>query len=359
MTRTTQPVPIPVSAGRYRLRVYVGRANGKDVRRTITYTANSQREADRKAMGHANTLRQQATLQRPDSIAVLVDLWLNESGRERSPTTIDSYKTICRRICDEFGPIPVGELTAQDVRSWETRLTASGLAAGTVDRHHAVLGAILRQAASDGLIAQAVTSSVKRPRLNRRDISLPRDLVMQRLWDATTGDLAVAVRLAAATGLRRGELLGLKWSDLHRRTLRVCRVVIDVDGGHQVREVLKGKRDRTVPLDYETMRRLARHRTSRDGFILSPNGVDPYSPSWLSSAWAAVCKAQGVKVRLHDLRHWYATTLLQSKRVTIKDLQTLLGHAQPSTTLNIYSHVDPETLTTAASVIGAALGRRA
>ena len=85
-----------------------------------------------------------------------------------------------------------------------------------------------------------------------------------------------------------------------------------------------------------------------------PTGRTPHSPSWLSHGWAS---ARGdVPVRLHDLRHWYATKILESGQATVAELSQWLGHAQVSTTMNIYVHAAPERRRVSADVMGGVLG---
>lgn len=363
---------------RYRVTVYAGldpRTNAP-LQRTRTIRANGPQAARRKADAVAGEIRkeiEQGAVIR-GTLAGYVDVWLKENAQTKSPTTMAGYRQIGGVIVKEFGRMKIDELRPRDVRAWYARLAADGMTQATIRHYHAVLNAICRQAWGDGEVTKPATFGVKLPKATHAALDLPTDQAMMVALSHASGDLLVALRLALATGMRRGELLALRWSDLHGTDLHVERALIELKGDVQSKST-KGKRGRIVALDHQTVRMLARHRGAQMaaaeqlGFTLAkrsdravlanlqadPTGQTPYPPTWLSHGWSRVRAAAGLpNVRLHDFRHRHATTLLDSG-VPIHVVSPRLGHATVTVTLDIYAHADRPADRAAARIIGQAM----
>jgi integrase len=156
--------------------------------------------------------------------------------------------------------------------------------------------------------------------------------------------------MAAATGMREGELLGLKWGDVDtkRGVLRVQRSLSVVGGQMHEREA-KARSARTVPLSQvaaaalEQQRRRWREVCGRepgpDDYVFVREDGRPGTPSWLRHRFGKVRDAVGLtSLRFHDLRHMVASVLL-AQGASVRAVAEVLGHRVPSTTLNVYSHV--------------------
>lgn len=360
---------------KWRVTVYIGIVDGKQKQKVKSFHAPTRQAAKRTADGIASDLRSGAAEQARDAgtFAAYFTRWLDEVEPGRSPTTMKGYRSCGKRLTATFGAKPLADIGAQDVRVWHAKLAKGGMSAATIDHHHALLSAVLRQAVRDELIPKAATFGAKRPKREQREISLPKHADVLKLIDGCAGDLRIAIRIAAACGLRRGEVIALRWSDIVGREILASRAMIEAYGAQE--KSTKGKRDRRVSLDYHTLRMLAAHRRAQvaqaaqlgvtlpvraDRRILAnmavdPTGRTPYSVSWFTHGWT---RARGVSgMRLHDLRHWYAKTILESQRATVAELSEWLGHAQVSTTLNIYArHTDPVRRRVSGSVMGGVLG---
>ena len=370
-----------LGSDRYQVVVYAGKdRSGKQRQHTRSFRAKNDQAANRAAPAVKAKLRTERAGLRPDSgtVGEYVAQWLADNEGAKSPTTMKAYRITARRITERWGTLPLRELTTPMVRAWYTDLRREGMTPATMRHQHTILRIILRQAAADNLAGSPATFGVKMDKPTKRKLDLPKDADMLRLVRSCTGELGVAVRLAAACGLRRGELVGLRWCDIAGREVLVRRVLIEAHGAVEVRDTTKGKRDRAVALDGATMRALAAHRRHQRGqaaalgvavapagewYVLAdmagdPTGRTPLSPSWLSHGWAG---ARGTaKVRLHDLRHWYATKILESGQATVAELSQWLGHAQVSTTMDIYVHTAPERRRVSAAIMGGILdGQRA
>jgi len=363
--------------GRYKVTIYAGKdRDGKQRQRSRSFAATSDRAANKAADAVRVQMRAELVGLRPDmhTVAGFVAQWLANNEAEKSPTTMKGYRIVCTRIVDRWGHLRLNELTTPMVRAWYTELKQAGMTPATLKHQHAVLRAVMRSAVADELIARPPTFGVKLPKDPDRELKLPRDADMVRLVNSMAGDLAIAVRLAAVAGLRRGELVALRWSDIQGRDVSVSKVLIEAHGQVMARDMTKGKKDRRVALDDATMRALVRHRQlqadqahqlrgvlapAAERAVLAnmaadPTGRTPYSPTWLSHSWQ---QARGdMPVRLHDLRHWYATKVLESGEATVAELSQWLGHAQVSTTMNIYVHANPERRRVSARIMGRALG---
>ena len=175
--------------------------------------------------------------------------------------------------------------------------------------------------------------------------------------------------MSAATGLRRGEGCGLRWSDLDvgARTLVVERSVVAVSGKGAIEKDTKTHAARRIALDAATLEVLVRHREAMeeqaescgvelagDAFVFShaSDGSRPWHPDNVSAAFARVRGRAGLdRVRLHDLRHMHATQLLAAG-VPVRTVSGRLGHANAATTLNVYGHFLEPSDRQAAEVIG-------
>jgi integrase len=367
-----------LGADRYRVIVYAGtdERTGREKYRSRSFRADGIQKARKAATKIADALLDEIADGKVvrGTLAGYVDVWLKENQQTKSPTTMTGYRQIAGVIVAEFGRMKIDELRPRDVRAWYARLAAGGMTQATIRHYHAVLNAICRQAWADGEVTKPATFGVKLPKANRQALELPTEQAMMVALSHATGDLQVALRLAVATGMRRGELLALRWSDLHGTELHVERALIELKGVVQSKST-KGKRGRVVALDHETMRMLTRHRTAQvasakqlgytidkraDRALLAnleadPSGQTPYPPTWLSHGWARVRSSAGLpSVRLHDLRHRHATTLLDSG-VPIHVVSPRLGHATVTVTLDIYAHADRPADRAAARVIGQAM----
>ncbi len=189
----------------------------------------------------------------------------------------------------------------------------------------------------------------------------------------TSGDRFEALYvLAITTGLRRGELLGLRWDDvdLERGTLRVGRSLVREGGRHTVGETKTRRGRRQVNLTPRTVSALKAHRTHQleekmwlaetyedRGLVFSTTIGTPVNPENLvNRSYNPLLKKAGLpKIRFHNLRHTCATLLLV-RGVHPKFVQELLGHATIAMTLDTYSHYLPSMGDQAAGAMGDALG---
>ena len=180
--------------------------------------------------------------------------------------------------------------------------------------------------------------------------------------------LGAAFHVAATTGVRRSELLGLRWSDvdLAAGTLRIAQKLVSGPDGYELRRSTKTTAGaRTINLDGGTVEVLRDHR-KRQAELRLAHGSDyvshdlvfpredgrPFPPAGLTQAFRRAVRASGLPpIRLHDVRHTHATLLLQAGE-PVKVVSERLGHASPTVTLTIYAHVLPGMQAGAAATFG-------
>jgi integrase len=291
-----------------------------------------------------------------------LDRWLRDCVRGSvRQSTFDRDSYLARtHIKPSLGRLKLKKLTPLDVQSlYRDRLDAS-LSPSTVNKIHTVLHKALSQAVRWNLILRNVTEAVKPPRPAPEEMRPLSSEETRRLLSAARGDRLEALYvLAVTTGMRRGELLGLKWLDvdLENATVSVRRTLTRTDNGKRIAlGDPKTKRSRrTIRLAPQAVEALRVHlerqlqeiealgdRYGDQGLVFATEAGTLINPSNLRQrSLAPLLKHAGLPhIRFHDLRHTCATLLL-SKNVHPKFVQELLGHATIAITLDTYSHVLP------------------
>ena len=306
----------------------------------------------------------------------LLDQWLEECDRlELSPTTLRNYRAqVEHTIRPALGKVQLNRLTSKNLDALYGAMKENGKSAKTIRNHHAVISAALHQGVRWGWVRTNVAEMAKPPRVAHKRVSVPSlDVVRDVIEAAERRDprLAPLLMLAALTGMRRGELCALRWSDvdLDAGTVHVTRSVVVVPNG-LAEKATKTDRGRGVALDPVGVAVLSQHlarttqwiseagnRLASDAFVFSPSieGTTPFRPDNVTSFFIRVRNEVGApQVRLHDLRHFTATQLIGAG-VDVRTVAGRLGHSDPSVTLRVYSHALEERDRAAAAVMGGIL----
>ena len=302
--------------------------------------------------------------------------WLSDSVKGTVRTsTFERHEQIIRvHLVPTLGRIKLKTLTPANVRGLHREKLDAGLAPATVRKIHSTLHKALSQAVSDGLIPRNA-ADVKAPRATPEEMRPLSETEARVFLDVAreSGDRFEPLYvLAITTGLRRGELLGLRWEDLdlERKTLRVSRALVR-EGGHHILGETKTKRGRRrVELTTRTVSALKIHRKRQleervrlsglyedQGLVFATSTGKPVNPENLvkRSFKPLLVKAALPEIRFHDLRHTCAT-LLFGRGVHPKMVQELLGHATIAMTLDTYSHYLPSMGDQASGAMGDAFG---
>ena len=305
----------------------------------------------------------------PDALLPFTDYiekWLNSTRSSLATTTYQSYSSMIKaRILPYFKPLDLQlmEVTPQNIEDFYQTILNDNCTTNTVIHYHAILRKAMQVAVKKDIIKKNPVDKVQRPKKNTFHGNFYSEDEMMELFDAISGDpLELCVKIAAYYGLRRSEVLGLRWDaiDIERKTISINHKIIEaeVDGKFipMGEDVLKTKSSfRTLPLipavenllleekeKQEMFRRLFKKSYCRDyldyicvdqcGNLLRPNYVTEHF------AWI-IQKYDLKKIRFHDLRHTCASLLL-SNGISMKQIQIWLGHSTFSTTADIYAHLD-------------------
>ncbi len=363
---------------RYQAVIYAGLdVLGKPRQLTRVYHAANGRAANKALPGHVKALQDRAA-QVADSrgtVGELADRWLKAKRvRGGSPATFDGIRPHVASIKKHLGALQVDQLSGEHVDAWlevlRTEKVQRVRSEATIHHYYATLRTMLRWARRKRIAVSVATEFADAPAPRRYEHRPPTAAAVGVVLAAASGDVAVALELLVASGMRRGELVGLRWTDLVGTRLRIERALVEVDGGGVVVKPPKGGNARSVSLTPETVQLLHDHHASlmersvtlRDDAYMFPalrlagDGSEPHRPTWLNSNWARLKKTTGHQFRLHDLRHTHASMLLLGG-VPMSVVSHRLGHSKESTTSDIYSHVLDDNDDMAAAIAQKALGR--
>ncbi len=366
----------------WRAKVYVGRqADGRRVYVTRTIHGTKRFAEGKLAellmeVGHTNEVTTDGTL------ADLVQQWRPIAEVNLSPTTLHEYDRLLeKRILPRFGRTKVRSIRAADIDAFYADLQRRGRADGgslgaqSIHHVHALLRRLLNQAVRWGWITTSPVTRASPPRVHRHELAIPNPDMVAKLIeqaDEKDGDLASFLRLAVVTGALRGELCALRWTDIDMKsaTVRIARSLVGERNDELAEKSTKTHASRRISLDRATVRNLQSQRRRSEEraravgsklpakayvFSDSPDGSVPWRPNRVTHAFIHLCNEVDVSgVRLHDLRHFAATRLLAAG-VPVNTVAGRLGHANASTTLNVYGHFLESSDESADQVLGSLL----
>ena len=301
-----------------------------------------------------------------------MEVWFEDYAKIKvRPSSHQTYRGyIDNHINPNIGDIPLEKITSLELQKLYKKLLTKGrvdrleakgqpkgLSAKTVRNIHQILSSALKLAQEQRILHTTPAEGCALPKVEHREIkTLPVEQFQSFLREARESGVFELYYLELATGLRRGELLGLKWEDidLERGDLRVRRQISRING-EVVEAPLKTKNAyRTLPLAEDTVSVLLEQKKkvgSSPWVFPSPNG-GPISPDSVLHMLHRVLKRAGLpKVRFHDLRHTFATLALQNG-VDIKTVSGMLGHFSAGFTLDTYAHVTSAAQRQAAQTMG-------
>jgi integrase len=276
------------------------------------------------------------------------------------------------RIFPAIGDRPVNKITTDDLdQLYRGLVNQIGLSPTTVRQINAIIRRAFRQAVILGWIATNPAANVTPPRMTKPKLSPPNAAQVDELLNYTrrqNPELGHFLHIAASTGARRGEMCALRWSNLDpkRMTLTIERSIAEVPGGIREKST-KTHAERRISLDpdtlavFEAQKAIVTNRAKLVGmkivanayvFSREPDCLIPMTPGTITKQFQAVRDALGFdNMRLHDLRH-FAATRMMTAGIPVRTVAGRLGHANPSTTLSVYTHFVEASDQDAAAVMG-------
>ena len=340
-----------------------------DVRRNFV-PPNVQRIEEREAMQKGDILFTDFLLK-----------WLRVAKSTVKLTTYASYEMMATKIIIPYFQIlntKLKELTTEDIQDFYSA-QLERVSANTVIHYHAVIHRALKYAVKIKTIQSNPAVNVERPRKEKFIGSFYDKKEINTLFDIIQGHpLEVAIKLAAFYGLRREEIIGLKWTaiDFENNTLTIQHTVTEcnLDGKHIEVASDTAKTDsslRTMPLvtnframllakkeKQEHYRKLCGRSYCKEylDYIFVNEMGERWKPRYLSDGFKRILEQNGLRrIRFHDLRHTCASLLL-ANNVPMKKIQEWLGHSDFSTTANIYAHLDYQSKISSAEAMLTGLG---
>jgi integrase len=266
-------------------------------------------------------------------------------------------RAINHRIKPVLGKHQLNKITPAQCQEFINRLQDEGLSERYIEYIYTVLYGALQKAIEWDLIIRNPLAKVDIPRARRRKYTTWSKEELQRFLSFAKLENIIyytAFLTAAYTGMRRGELLGLKWEDIdfEKSTISIERNLIYDDEGFQFGDLKTESSQREIAIDDFLLKELKRYKAKQseiklivgsqyqdNNLVFARENGNPIYPRTLTTIFNRVQKAANVtKIRFHDLRHTHATLLLEAG-VSLKEVQVRLGHSSIKTTGDIYAHV--------------------
>ena len=360
--------------GRWEGRYTVGyREDGKQIFKNVL--AKTQAECKEKlktAIAAAKETQTEIPTQTAYSVAQWVDIWYENFIRPNlRETTRNQYECFIRHHIKPYvGEVPLAKLGSLDLQKLYNKLKTSGriqtdhalptpgLSAKTVRSIHMMLSSCLEKAVAERLIPNNPAHGCSIPPKEKQEMKiLPPEQIGRFLQETDKAGYLPLFFLELTSGLRRGELLALLWTDVDtlNNTVSVSKQVIRVNGALKVLPPKTKNAMRKIVVPQQTIDLLiAEHEKHPDSPLLFPSSktgghLDP--PAVARKLKTLLKRAGTDEIRFHDLRHTFATVSLQSG-VNIKALSHNLGHYSAGFTLDTYTHVTTQMQTEAAEKIG-------
>lgn len=360
----------------WRLTIDLGRDEDGKRRRTFLTVKGTKAEAQRQLRELVTNVDKGMPINTSKAtVGEFLDQWMESYVRiNTTPKTYYDYAGMIRRyLKPTLGRTFLKDLTPQHVQKMHADMYLQGLSARSVQYAHKVLKQSLKHAVRWNLIGRNVCELVDSPKPRRKEMKALDAADIRRLLDASSGSTYGHIfYLAVYTGLRRGELLALRWCDvdLQSKTLSVNKALTSIRGKGVVASEPKTRNSRRLvslpPSATGLLRSLKAQRMEKyeaacvpwteTAYIFCNSDGGPVSPDTITHAFQRLAKELGFNdIRFHDLRHTHATLMLK-QGVHPKIVSERLGHASVNITLDTYSHVLPGLQESAATLFDETLG---
>lgn len=312
----------------------------------------------------------------------------NRGAKDIEPSTAYTYRKLNERIAAGFPGVPIESLKYADVKKWVERMSREGISASMIRKCVVLLKSACKEAVKEDILAKNPCEGVPIPKVAPREkntLDEPTVAMLNEMLDRQGHTkMADAARIALHTGMRVGEICGLRWMDvdLNAETITVQNAIgYSTRGGYE--KAPKSGKARVIPIDADLLQTLTERRDIvRDqcdeleiafskrmfvlGDVVAPDDVrgSHANPGTISKLWGDFAQAVGLRgvtgarPTFHDLRHTYATIAVRHQN-DIESVAAILGHRDVSMTLNTYATALPEAVKQTTERMGEIMGRRA
>lgn len=360
----------------YSIRVHRGRdAEGHQLKPyTATFSVEptwTEKSARKKAEAFAATFekecREGTVSDVRQTFAQYCEYCINlKEERGTKHSTVVRYRELTERIYEQIGHVKLKDLRPDMLNTLYSKLgedgqnkkTGGGLSAKTILEHHRLIHVVLKQAVMEGLIPFNPADRVIPPKTEKKDVNYFQPEEVELIRDALEEEpikWRTLTHLFLITGARRGEILGIKWEDcdFDGNRIHICRnVQYSPDKGIYITTPKTKTSDRWVSMPAETMKLLRRYRAwqgserlrlgeyfESQGFVFTQDNGSPMHPDSVTDWMKKFSKRRGLPhINPHAFRHTMASILYFNGADSVS-ISKRLGHAQVSTTANIYAHV--------------------
>lgn len=360
MAKGRRGQPSQLKSGRWRARIALGRdQNGKFKYRQVSAKTEEECLTKLKAIKESLGLMQKLDPHMP--FGAWMDYWFREfcAPRLRESTQETYSNRIYKQIIPKIGHIPLDELKNNDLQAFYSHLLTEGrlintdaFGTGVSNSHirhiHSHCSAALKKAIEERLIYKNPATGCRLPQKVHGKITiLTHDEIYRLLMQAMYDGMFEMLFLDLTTGLRRGELVALKWSDLNiqKSELKIRRQYTRIKGELVISKPKTPSAIRTIKLTKITMKVLKRYKQGACGEWMFPSPKDPnrpIDPEACGRRLNRILENAGCRhIRFHDIRHTFATMALENG-IDVKTLADILGHNTVETALDTYTHITNE-----------------
>jgi integrase len=349
-----------------------GKEKQKWISTGISATGNKKRQANARLREILVDLEQKKITYSADILFLdWIDIWMAQKQNEVRQNSLEGYQFyISKHIAPFYEPLKLTlqSITPQNIQDYYNAKRKAGQSASSIQKHNVVIRGALQEAVKKNLIPYNPADRATLPTLERfvgKAYTLEQ---ANTLLSVTDNDpLKPAIILGLFYGLRRSEILGLRWRDIDFKanTIRICNTVVKTKTIIEAERTKSKASKRTlhiIPETKEYLMSLQRRQTENRLLIGSSYNVNdhvcvwddgkPFIPDYISQRFAKILKKHDLPhIRFHELRHT-AGSLLLERGLTAKQIQEYLGHERVATTLDIYGHLSVEGKKEAANTMG-------
>lgn len=349
----------------YYVTLYFGKqSDGRTIKKTVT--ATSKKEAQKKLREH-NKKMEAGTAVAPSKVTVsaYTENFISYKSLSLSETTIYGYTNILKNhLAPYFGKKNLQDVTTQDVQDYVTVKAKSGISLQSIKKHVALLYSVFQNAYINKILNENPVDRMERIKAPSTQMECMNAAEIAVLCASVKDtQLEIPVKLAAYLGLRRGEVLGLKWEhiDFGSATLTVNNTRTKA-GKNVIEKQPKTERSiRQLAIGSDLLDLLLYHKKRQadickkncipQEYVVTMDSGKPFSPNYLSECFHSHLIQHKFKlVRFHDLRHSFAS-IANDAGTSMNDISDAMGHSNISTTSGIYTHAFDKKKTKAVNAV--------